>query len=131
MAARDKIIQLGMAVRLAQAVRVFRQRVDPAEPSGQNLQLRRIIERFKLLERGEHICRADTDAVVLQQRDIAVLRKYLPDLRAQRLTARHGVGRDFRVLTDMAHRWDQIQIRKLPHNGKRNKRGRMRVQDGI
>ena len=120
-----------MAVRLAQVVCIFRQRVDLAKPAGQHLKLCRVIERFKLLECSKHVCRADADAVIFQKCNVAVLRKHLPDLCAQSLTARNGVGRNFRVLADLANRWDQIQIRKLPHDGKRNKRGRMRVQDGI
>lgn len=51
--------------------------MDLAELAGQHLKRRGIVERFKALERREHIRRADANAVVFQQRRIAALRKDL------------------------------------------------------
>ena len=127
----DEIIQLGMRVRLAHVVGVLGQGMDLAELAGQHLKRRGIVERFKALERREHIRRADANAVVFQQRRIAALRKDLADLHTQRLAAGNGVGRDLHLLTDMAHGRDQIKIGQLADDGECHERGRVRVQHGV
>ena len=128
---RNEIPQPGVAVGFTQAVCVFRECAYISKLSCQHLKLRCIIERFKLLKGGKHIRRANANAVVLQQRNIAALFKYLSDLQTEFLTAWNRIGCKFYIRAYVSYRRDQVKIWELANNGKSHKRRRMRVQNRV
>ena len=128
---RNEIPQPGVAVGFTQAVCVFRECAYISKLSCQHLKLRCIIERFKLLKGGKHIRRANANAVVLQQRNIAALFKYLSDLQAEFLTAWNRIGCKFYIPAYVSYRRDQVKIWELANNGKSHKRRRVCVQNRV